>query len=263
MADEVAVFIDLENLRYSLLNLHGHEPDFNALVEKARKYGRLTLMRAYADFTEHPDQLTRQLQVTGIEAINVPVKRIKITKAGKEVERVKNAADMVMALDAVTEAVDADQNNKVKTFMIVSGDRDYVKLVTQLRNKFGQSVVITGVPGSIAPDLVSAAGGKQDPVEVVASDPADMEAVKKAIVAMVSKGPKPLVYWSVKIIDQWAQGDQHDIPGNAREKREAIWELLDKGVLVRQERPNPKRPGQMVNEAILDRDAAKQQGYLD
>jgi len=40
MDEEVAVFIDCENLRYGLLNLHGTEPDLQALVEKARKYGR-------------------------------------------------------------------------------------------------------------------------------------------------------------------------------------------------------------------------------
>ena len=43
---EVAVFVDLENLRYSLLNLHGEEPDFAALVEKAKEYGRPTIINA-------------------------------------------------------------------------------------------------------------------------------------------------------------------------------------------------------------------------
>ena len=51
---EVAVFIDLENLRYSLLNLYGQEPSFIAIVEKAKTYGRPSVMRAYADFAEHP-----------------------------------------------------------------------------------------------------------------------------------------------------------------------------------------------------------------
>ena len=74
--EEVAVFVDLENLRYSMLNLYGLEPDFNGLIEKVRTYGRPSVMRAYADFSEHPDSLRRQLQIVGIEAINVPVKQI-------------------------------------------------------------------------------------------------------------------------------------------------------------------------------------------
>ena len=67
--DEVAMFVDLENLRYGLLNQFGLEPDIPGLVAKAKKYGRPTVMRAYADFTEHPAELSRQLQVAGIEAI--------------------------------------------------------------------------------------------------------------------------------------------------------------------------------------------------
>jgi len=35
MTQEVAVFIDLENLRYSLLNLYGQEPNPKDLTEKA------------------------------------------------------------------------------------------------------------------------------------------------------------------------------------------------------------------------------------
>ncbi len=74
--NEVAVFVDLENLRYSMLNLHGVEPDIGRIVEKIRTYGRPTVMRAYADFSEH-EPVRGQLQIAGIEAINVPVKRIK------------------------------------------------------------------------------------------------------------------------------------------------------------------------------------------
>ncbi len=54
MPDQVAVFIDVENLRYGLINNYGIEPDFRAVVQEAQKYGRPSLMRAYADFAEHP-----------------------------------------------------------------------------------------------------------------------------------------------------------------------------------------------------------------
>ena len=144
-ANEVAVFIDLENLRYSMLNIYGQEPDFTKVVEKAKKYGRPSVMRAYADFSEHPPNLRQQLHIAGIEAINVVVKRIKKPGKAKGIERVKNAADMFMALDAILEAADADSDGKVKTFILVTGDTDYIKLVTHLRNRFGQKVIITGV----------------------------------------------------------------------------------------------------------------------
>lgn len=255
---EVAVFIDLENLRYGLLNNYGQEPDFAQLVQKARGYGRPSLMRAYADFSEHPN-MTNQLQVVGIDTINIPVKRISITKQTGTVERVKNAADMVLALDAVTEALEADSSRKVKTFLIVTGDKDYIKLVTLLRNKFGQRVVICGVPGCVSRDLETAAG-ETDHIQVTKTQPANMQEVKTALVNMVKRGPSPLEYWTVKIIDQWAQDPKQSIPGTAKERRDAINQLLNEGVLVRKLRNDPKR-GQ-VTEAILDEEKAKNKGYI-
>lgn len=106
-------------------------------------------MRAYADFTEHPSELNRQLQVVGIEAINTPVKRNTYKRGTQDVERIKNAADMCLALDAIMEAYEADNSGKKKNFLLVAGDRDYVKLVTLLRNRFGQNVVVVGVPGAV------------------------------------------------------------------------------------------------------------------
>jgi len=260
VADEVAVFIDLENLRYGLLNNYGEEPDIPALVEKAKKYGRPSVMRAYADFTEHPEEITRQLQIAGIEAINIPVKRRIYTKGGKQVERIKNAADMVLALDAVMEALEADADNKKKIFLLVAGDRDYVKLVTQLRNRFGQRVVIVGVPGSISADLVSAAD-EADPIEIATRAPVEKEAVRKAVVAMVKKGPAPLSYWSFKIIDQWSQDKRHQVPGAARDRRDAIHDLIVEQVLVKQTVGIEGR-GE-VKQITLDEGRARDLGYIE
>ncbi|MCX5890134.1 MAG: NYN domain-containing protein [Deltaproteobacteria bacterium] len=260
MDEEVAVFIDFENLRYGLLNYHGIEPDLQALVEKARKYGRPSIMRAYADFSEHPSELNRALQVAGIEAINIPVKRTTYDKGGKSVERVKNAADMVLALDAVLEAIEAYTARRNKVFLLVSGDRDYVKLVTILRNRYGQRVVIAGVPGQVAGDLVAAAGGEKDPIEIKQVPKADKYEIKEAIVKMVKKGPAPLIYWSVRVIDQWAQDSRHNIPGTAKDRRDAISELLSEQVITRKTRTNEK--GGQVSEAILDEAKAQELKYL-
>jgi len=233
VTNEVAVFIDLENLRYSLLNIFGQEPDFTKVVEKAKKYGRPSVMRAYADFSEHPPNLRQQLHIAGIEAINVIVKRVKKPGKAKGIERVKNAADMFMALDAILEAADADDDGKVKTFILVTGDADYIKLVTQLRNRFGQKVIIAGVQGAIGGDLVSSADG-EDHIDCEILEPVDMYVLKTTIVKMVQKGCAPsLKFWSVRTIDQWSQSPRQNISGTAREKRDALHELLDERVLIR------------------------------
>lgn len=260
MSGEVAVFIDLENLRYGLLNAYGVEPDFAVIVEKARKYGRPSVIRAYADFTEHPPEITRQLQVAGIEAINVPVKRSAGERRGQPVERIKNAADMVLALDAMTEALDADTAGKVKVFLLVTGDADYIKLVTLLRNRFDQRVVVSGVPGSIANDLVRAAG-EGDPLDVPAVESVDTHTLKTAIVAMVARGPAPLEYWTQRIIDQWSQDARQAIPGTANQKRDVIRDLRSEEVLVREEFEHYSRG--RVTRTILNRDRAREFGYLE
>jgi len=259
MSDEVAVFIDLENLRYGLLNNYGQEPDFGQLVNKAKKYGRPSMMRAYADFSEHPQPLNRQLQVLGIEAINIPVKRTQYTKTTGITERVKNAADMTLALDAIIEALEADNSNEKKIFLIVAGDRDYIKLVTLLRNKFGQRVIICGVPGCISSDLEMAAGEK-DPIDIISPKPVDRFQLKSALVSMIKKGPSPLIYWTRITIDQWAQDSRQAIPGTAKDRRDTIGQLLEEKVLVTRLRNDPKR-GE-VNEIILDESVAKAKGYL-
>jgi uncharacterized LabA/DUF88 family protein len=259
---EVAVFVDLENLRYSLLNLYGQEPNFLALVEKAKKYGRPSIMRAYADFAEHPQNVRQQLHVAGLEAINVNVKRIKRPGDPRGVERVKNAADMILALDAVLEAADADASGEVKTFLLVTGDADYIKLVTNLRHRFGQKVVIAGVEGAIGHDLVVAAGS-EDRIEVVKGEPVNKQELKTSIVKMVKKGCSPLKYWTVGTIDQWSQSERQAIKGTAKEKRDAIHELLDEGVFIKQEfdLTTIGKKG-MVTQTVMAEDRARELGYL-
>ena len=74
---EVAAFVDLENIRYSMLNRWHQEPDPLAWRDKARKYGLIGIARAYADFDQHPPQLRQRLNVAGFEAEHYPVKRYR------------------------------------------------------------------------------------------------------------------------------------------------------------------------------------------
>ena len=115
---QVAVYLDLENIRYSMLNLYGMEPDFRHMVDKIRRHGRPSVMRAYADFSEHPE-IHRGLQIAGFDPINIPVKKLNPPGSRGTVERIKNAADMVLAIDAIIEASDASAAGLQKTFYLV------------------------------------------------------------------------------------------------------------------------------------------------
>ena len=77
---------------------------------------------------------------------------------------------------------------------------------------------------------------------------------------MVKKGPAPHTYWSRRIIDQWTQDPRQGIPGTAKERRDAIGELGQEGVLETRERPHEKK-GQVM-ETLLDENRARELGYI-
>ncbi len=152
---EVALFIDFENIRYSMLNNYGQEPDPHKLIAKARKYGNVPVAFAYADFSKHPDQYRRRFEAAGVSRVDVP---LRMLPGGKE----KSAADLTMLLDIVDTVLDRPQ---IATFVLMTGDSDFVRISARLKNRFGKSVIISGVPGTISSDLVDSAT-HADPIEI-------------------------------------------------------------------------------------------------
>lgn len=251
-AGQVALFIDVENIRYSLMNDYGVEPDFQALMEKARKYGKVAEARAYADFSEHPESVRRQMDIAGVRVQDIPLRR---SRSASGVERVKSSADMHMVLDIVETVLDRPS---VGTFVIVAGDSDYLRITTWLRNRFEKRVIICGVPGSVASTLASAAS-EVDPVEVPLPDESLFEAAVEALVRMIKKGPSPLEYWTVKIISQWADSAHQHIPGGPVDHKRAVDHLLQTGILVTDE---TERRGRQVREAHLNEEHPEVQRIL-
>lgn len=164
--DEVALFIDWENIRYSMLNLHGQEPDPIKLRDKALKYGPLVVAKAYADFGEH-EGFRRRLDVAGIESEHYP---LKFTSGRRQ-----SSADLHMVIDIIDTVLDRPQ---VRTFILMTGDRDFIRIAARLRNRFGKQVVISGVPGSLSQDLVQA-GSLDDPLEVATPYDRDKGLIRK------------------------------------------------------------------------------------
>jgi uncharacterized LabA/DUF88 family protein len=156
---EVAAFVDLENIRYSMLNRWHQEPDPLAWRDKARKYGLIGIARAYADFDQHPPQLRQRLSVAGIEAEHYPVKRYRDRDGS---ERIRSIADLHMVIDIVDTALGRPN---IDTFLFFTGDGDFIRVVAMLTNRLGKRVVICGVPETTSRDLVVAAGD-EDSLEV-------------------------------------------------------------------------------------------------
>jgi uncharacterized LabA/DUF88 family protein len=157
---EVGLFIDFENIRYGMLNIYGQEPDVQALMEKARKYGPVAVAYAYADFTQHPPIYRRKLEVAGITPRDVPRRSPDVL--------FKSSADMAMLMDIIDCLLDRPY---VQTLLLMTGDSDFIRVTARARNRFGKQVVIAGVPGSVSSDLIESAD-LYDPLGTEAALPA-------------------------------------------------------------------------------------------
>src|SRR5258708_10714582 len=81
MSEEIALFIDFDNIRFSMLNIQRHEPDPQELIAAARRYGTIMVARAYADWSRQPETFKGSLTAAMIDRVDCPVKlrqRIRI-----------------------------------------------------------------------------------------------------------------------------------------------------------------------------------------
>ena len=136
----VGVFFDYENIVYSLRNRFEQKANFDALITKCREFGRLTVARAFADWglPYMSPALMYALQSSGFELVFVP------TGSTQSNTPRKNVADLYMAIsvmDVLFTRPDID------TFVLLTGDRDFMVLVNYLK-QMGKRVIAIGVDGS-------------------------------------------------------------------------------------------------------------------
>ncbi len=143
----VALLIDWENIKASTTNLLGGPPDIITLKKIARRYGDLSLARAYANWADqwHEGDIERLLQ-QGIEPVFVMTRRYRDDGGG---EIVKNSADIRLACDGV-EMVRT--NPELTCFIIVSGDGALVHVISKLL-AHGKQVVSVAVEGAASAAL--------------------------------------------------------------------------------------------------------------
>jgi uncharacterized LabA/DUF88 family protein len=226
---EVAVFVDYENIRYSTINSFGREPDPLSWRDKALKYGLMSVARAYADFDQHPLQARTRLDVAGFEAQHYPLKRT-VDASGRE--KVVSRSDLNMVIDIINTAL---VRPDVGIFLLFTGDKDFIRLVTTLRNRLGRRVVICGVPGSVSPDLVAAAG-EEDVLELTQSADNDVAVIQAidAYVKQLHEGFVPTQSHMSRTL--WRFLDRTVLPSEHIEAK--VMEFLRKGVLSKRQTIN-------------------------
>jgi len=141
---DVALFIDWENIKSSLQNRGKERPNLSAVRDVAESFGRLVVARAYADWQEgwHADD-PPALYAAGIDPVYVPTRKFASSEAVDGVRR-KNSVDIKLTADCIEVS---HQFPNISTFVLVSGDGDFVHLVNILR-PYGKHVVAIGVSWS-------------------------------------------------------------------------------------------------------------------
>ena len=152
---DVALFIDWENFKISLA-AGSRNPNLTSLKEEVANQGRIVVAKAYADWVTRAPELRGasqffndppSLYAAGIEPVFVPT-RIPSTQQssanGMRTYRVKNSVDVKMTADCI-ECAHSYPN--IGTFVLVSGDSDFLHVVNALRT-MGKHVVIIGVSWS-------------------------------------------------------------------------------------------------------------------
>ncbi|PRP99886.1 NYN domain protein [Enhygromyxa salina] len=142
------MFIDFENLVYGVENNnttidgeHELDVDIQRVVRFVRDEGRLVLARAYADWrSPGVRQHQQDLYVQGIETVHVFGRR-----HGSEI---KNSVDVALAVDAVR----ALYEREFDTFVLISGDRDFLPLLRVVR-EHGHRIIGVSVRESASRDL--------------------------------------------------------------------------------------------------------------
>ena len=251
---ETALFIDFENIRYSVLNTYHRELCGSMLMEIGRRYGLVTLARAYADFEEHPQRVQRDLQVSGITAVNV-----SSLQGG---DRPKSGADTEMLMDMFEALLDRPH---LQTYVLMTGDRRFIRMVTMIRNRYGKSVVIAGVRGSVSNDLIEAAGGHFEPLEF---EPVAEEERRDAFIRFVDRLERSKPFITFKYVAA-AMTTSTEFPGLAEdEAREFVAQAIQDGILVKHQRPDGYRVLHLnracleVNELLGKRKAPPEEGSL-
>lgn len=177
----VAVYIDFDNVVISRANQvkatgASATVGIDVLLDFATRYGRLTISRAYADWSIEKNAAYKdQLVARAVELV-------QLFPASKT----KNGADIRLAVDAIEDLFLHDDLTHV---VIAAGDSDFVPLAQRAR-RLGRVVLGVGVAGSISKTLANACDVYVDYDELL-DDRAKLEAEEDHTADRAIEGASP------------------------------------------------------------------------
>lgn len=144
--EKVAIFVDVQNIYYTVKDKYKCNFDYNAFWAEATQ-GR-EVVAAYAYAIHRGDEKQGQFQniLRGI-GFEVKLKPFIQRSDGSA----KGDWDVGITLDVIEHAGDVDR------VILLSGDGDFDLLVDKVQNKHGVDVEVYGVPGLTATSLINTA----------------------------------------------------------------------------------------------------------
>jgi len=148
---QACVLIDYQNLHHHLKHqIEDGSPadictELLAAIRDHLSGNRITIGRAYADFSgldDHTRHVKRSLYLHGIEPVYVPATMHR------------NTSDLQLAVDAIEIR---ETRPEIETFILLTGDRDYVPVVQALVSA-GKRVVCVGFREHLAPYVLRHTG---------------------------------------------------------------------------------------------------------
>jgi uncharacterized LabA/DUF88 family protein len=151
MPEDLAIFIDWENIYISTVTEYKSKPNVSAILEKSREYGRIISASAYADWTDGDFRdAPPTLYSNGIAPRYISARYFP---GGKSQKRRTNSIDVMLAVEC---ADFLNNHPQVDTFVLVTGDGDFIPLVSLLRSR-GKTVVVIGVSEATSYHLIESA----------------------------------------------------------------------------------------------------------
>lgn len=154
---KVAIFVDYENLFYSMYNKFQAQPDPMDFIRIARQYGQIMSARAYGDFEKNPyiKNEVPKLRAASFEVVHTRTELV----GGKE----KSYTDFKIVEDLF---VFKEENRDVENIILATGDGHFSNIVARMKIRDGKRVIVVGVKGSISRELQMSAG-RDDVVEII------------------------------------------------------------------------------------------------
>lgn len=147
----VGILVDVSNMYHSAKNLYNRKVNFKEILSKAVAGRKLIRATAYAIRTENKDELPF-IEALDQQGFEVKMKDLQIFAGGSK----KGDWDVGIAIDAIKLA------DKLDVIVIVSGDGDYLPLVSYLQNNKGCLVEIMAFRKTCSSRLIEEADDYTD-----------------------------------------------------------------------------------------------------